>query len=79
MISLGGIAFVVDNPPVKNQRFLPAPFTQGGLSGLYLMRQSLKIANLVSFRPSAARGGIFGPLLEGAGTAIAVTGGVCSL
>ena len=22
---------VRDNPPVKNQRFLPAPFTQGGL------------------------------------------------
>ena len=34
-----------NNPPVKNQRFLPAPFTQGGLyaaGGSYLRVDALR-------------------------------------
>ena len=38
------------NPPVKNQRFLPAPFTQGGLFARYSVRRATTGSFLAALR-----------------------------
>ena len=49
LLILAGGVVKKDNPPVKNQRFLTAPFTQGGLWARTELPDKLKFEKLYSF------------------------------